>query len=141
MGKFGKRCFLYLKIVIITSPFSTHRGGAKFMSLEGRLKELERTSSSIVTSTVNTVDYPFIFLNGVTRVELQTLSPLIKEGDFPLMVKFSGDKYVRIGSINMNLHSMLSLFKYSKRSIFIQEDKDHCIPLEDLLPEMMLQDP
>lgn len=111
------------------------------MSLEGRLKELERTSSSIVTSTVNTVDYPFIFLNGVTRVELQTLSPLIKEGDFPLMVKFSGDKYVRIGSINMNLHSMLSLFKYSKRSIFIQEDKDHCISLEDLLPEMMLQDP
>lgn len=111
------------------------------MSLEGRLKELERTSSSIVTSTVNTVDYPFIFLNGVTKVELQTLSPLIKEGDFPLMVKFSGDKYVRIGSINMNLHSMLSLFKYSKRSIFIQEDKDHCIQLEDLLPEMMLQDP
>ncbi len=111
------------------------------MSLDGRLKELEQTSSSIVTSTIDTVSYPFIFLNGITKIELQTLSSLIKEGDFPLMVKFSENKYVKIGQINLNLHSMLSLFKYSKRDVFIQEDKDHCTRMEELLPEMLLQDP
>lgn len=106
--------------------------------MDGRLQEFDKTSSSIVNSTVDTLSYPFIYLDGITAIELKTLSPKIQEGQFPLMVRFKS-QYVKIGCIDINLHSILKLLKYSKRKVFIKEDATVEYPVEEVLPEMLLQ--
>jgi hypothetical protein len=106
--------------------------------LEKHLKDINDVNTELVSKKKG-VQYPFVYLDNITQVEIDIYKQYIKEnpGEVPLMIKLEKG-FANLGSTNLDLKLLLTLSKFSERDIHIKLNKDKVIPIEDIIPNMLL---
>lgn len=107
--------------------------------LEKRIKDLEDIDTAIVSKKKG-ITYPFVYLTEITRVEIDIYTKYIREnpGETPLMIKVDSG-FSKLGYTTLDLNLVLLLSKFGAKDIYIKLDKDKSIPIEEILPHLILQ--
>lgn len=107
--------------------------------LENKVKYIEESNTALVSKRKG-ITYPFIYLEGVTQVEVDVYKQYTRDnpGEVPLMIKLENG-FANLGSTNIDLDLLLTLSKFSERPIFIKLSKERVVPIEEVIPNMLLQ--
>lgn len=120
------------------------------MSINDELQQFlhttESNTSGISTaSQTKTIQYPFVFIKGITNVELSYLADhkylsrsKTSEDSLPLYLK-ANKSYKLLGYIELTFGTIVHLSYLTTRELYIKPDKDHtgCVTSE-LLSSLLL---
>lgn len=101
---------------------------------------LDEIDTNLTTSAATSrIQYPFMYIDTVSEVELRYLKKQLPQGDIPLFVKTDGG-YAFVQTTTISLETIKHLSRFKERDIWVKEDKETKHPIDSFINMLLLEE-
>lgn len=108
------------------------------VALSDSLNEID---TNLTTSTATSkIQYPFMYIDSVSEVELRYLKKQLPQGDIPLFVKTDDGGYAFVQATTISLETIKHLSRFKEREIWVKEAKEIKHPIDSFINMLLLEE-
>lgn len=101
---------------------------------------LDGIDTNLTTSTATSrIQYPFMYIDSVSEVELRYLKKQLPQGDISLFVK-TDEGYAFVQNTTISLETIKHLSRFKERDIWVKEDKETKHPIDSFINMLLLEE-